>query len=1330
MSPAQREVKSWGGFWAELVERLGSCDLASRSPSKFEDMSAWLATEWKIPAGELVCKYVHHSKNRWNRLREASRRAPAAILLLLEGDDSGELEARVSETAAVCPTLRLLVALVRPSGGAWALRAVFYRESTSLPPILAAGVTPVAPVAFIAEAGSHGGEPLPPEREGAGDRLAGALRTLGTAGLDPASPHRGTAAQALVDLLGCPPDRVAFKTIPSSKNVGNRLGEALARMPTILVVVCPEMLEDRVLEEVERWETSDGLALILVLCGEETHVRVSGPHGEIVLRLRACLGLDEPRAAGTVDGVALRQEEPFDWRAWSYEDWNQGLVDYCLSSDGQDRDSVERLAATPEELVLLAGGVESESQDIVGAFVEACLSNIPGGRSFFGFCGSLLGRRRASEIPWTPKSPEPPYFFAMLWFTCLIAYGYPDAEGGFYDRFRRLVGNVDSLQGLPGLWLEVWEWTYRRSEAGESIRVLNLPPKDDFRTNIGETHFLAFPHKHDRRQIARVLVEADLVGFEPPIAPVVSKLRAEEARFSKLFREDLDNFDSRFVDGGCDPRESAFWRAVRQEALNPSYGVGARKARGSATSMLGVFDDEGFLPLLGCEKTWSPPPGYRMQPLDNPCGRFEWHAVAEDGGLEAVCQAMFESIGLLGPGPRALINQGVLIFQEDQSDEFFVVSGHDASGADLALVRDDLLHAFTDVFGGRAEPARVSGWSQVTGCAVKPLDAPPAALESVVHLQRTMSPPNLRFVSGIQVPGGYLGIEGFLPRLRAPEAVEVRVVAADRDLACSRAGEDEWSLPSALLNSLPVRCKVVGGWRFGDGSVRTSNRALHLKAAVIDDEFRPLAGGDYFAESCRPGQKSIVGGQPIALGITTGDATSSIDLLDFEPSMRFLGPGQGELSTERRPGFDWLAVGHKNHPELLVYVGDARLPTLPADRRSPAPGDRRHWRLAFTRADDVRVRTPDGTYHDIAEFPHVLRLHGLMASHNPTLEASTCQETGLDTISLRPPHRSQPRDATLSVADALAALSTRRSGLRYRTVQQLFEELTGGKDYLLHHELIRAWTESGALDLVRSQSYSATRLVARQPRFVVVRRGPLLEASLIGLVTRVRAAQVRRLAGELGAVIHELQPGCPWQPTVIRIRAPEAVVVEIGTAAGLAPLEWLTWTQGDSVPEHLHVDVRQQDLWTGSPPAGFSLATSWSWETAEFRRFAQTGQSGVQIEKRVHRGSCSIYVVLVDGSPRLWTHVRNWALLYAHVVAEKPPFVLDRSGWVITTGRSPVHLPLPLGRLCAVFGEGLSGPVLDPETKGVEGYCYPFGRRVTDLLARVIPATWQRDEES
>jgi hypothetical protein len=1323
---------TWPAFWGELVERIESIDLMSRSANKFDGLTKWLAYQWNLGSDDVVCKYVQHSKNRWNRLREASRRGPVGIVLLFEGEECGDVETKVAETAVVCPSLQFVVVLTRLDGPTWRVGAVLYRESTTPPPLLSPGCATTIPIAFTVDMMRPGAQQLPPACKGASGRLVSALQSLGTTGDDPDSPHRALVGQALSDLTGQPLERLAFKTIPSSKNVGNRLGEALARTPAVLVVICPEMLGDRVVEEVERWDTCRGLPVILILCGEEIRVEVNGPDDELVNRLRSALrGPDdrpEPVARLAEAPAADRGQGLEDWRTWSYEQWNGRLIKYCLRDPGGDREPVERLAATPEELAVIVGTTHGQADEVAKTFVDACLTNIPPGRSFCGYCGSDLGRRRASEVPWAPEAEEVPYFFAMLWLTCLVAYGYPDAEGGFYDRMWGLIGNADHLQCLPDLWWEVAEWTLRRSEAGDDLRLLSLPPKDDFRTTIGESHFLAFPHRHDRRQLARVLVEGDLIGFEPPISPVVSRLQSERKRFSPLFCEDLDNFVSKFIDGGRDPRDSAFWRAVRQEALQPSYNAGASTSSRSTTSILGVFDDDGFLPLLGCSKEWSPPPGYGVQQLDNPISDFEHYAVAEEGGVKAVHEVMFESMGLLGLGPRALINQGVLVFQEDQSDEFFLVSGHAISGADLALVRDDLIRPFLDAFGGSAEPSRIRGWSEVTSCTVRPLDEPPLGLEAVVQLQRTMSPPTPRLIGGIQVPGGYLGIQGFLPRVKAPDAAVVQVRVDARLHDCTQTAENEWCLPPGLLSSLPVRCDIVASWTYADGIVRASERVLHLQSATVDDDFRPLGAGHFFLESCRPGQKSISGGNRLSLGVTTDDGGSSIDLIDYEPSARFMGPGHGELSTEPSSGFDWLAVGHKNRPELLLFVGDPESPSGPADRRSPAAGDRRHWGAAFAKAGEMRVRGPDGIYHDLDDFPDLSALRRQMIRHRPSPNAPVCDATRLETLQLEPPHRCRPFDDTLTVADALAALSARRSGLQYRTVQQLLQELTGVQDYALHHELIRAWAESGAFDLVRSQSYSSTKIIARRPRFVAVRRGPLIEASLIGLVTRARAAEVNRNARELGVVQHEIQPGCPWQPTIFRLRATEAVVRDIGKRSGLAELEWLAWPRDARVPEHLRVDLLDQELWTDAPPGGFDLAKVWDWGAGEFRRGGPTRPEGVQLELRVQRESCSIYVVLVDGSPRLWTHVRNWALLAAHVFAGRPPFALYRSGWLTMTGHSPVHLPLPLGRLCAILGEGVAGPMIDARTQHVVGYCYPYGRRLTSLMREVIPATWLKEE--
>ena len=1010
ISSSERD-RQWASFVAGLTKRIEDVDLAGRDSTKFEVLAEWLAGEWELRPRSVVCKYVQHSKNRWNRLREALRRSPAAILLLFEGEDSGDIAKRVALSAAMCPSLAFVVVLLRAPGSVWRIDTVLYRKRASLPHALRPAKPDFRIIEFKA---AYGPSPVIPTLAPSDEpdlKLADALELLGLQGGDPASPQRAAVAESLASLTGINVDSVGFKVIPSSKNLGNRLGEALGLAPAVLIVVCPELLEERVIEKVDLWPEATRAPLILVLCAEEIRIRIHGPVGPMADHLRIALGSGPPPSAAVVVSDAP-SGELFDtqvasrapdarWAEWSYEDWNEHLVRYSLLDDGHRLGPVERLAATPEELVLVAEATLEEAEDVAQSFVRVCVEKLPEGTSFCGFCRNH-SRYLPSNNTWTSASPGSPPFFAMLWMTCLVAYGYPTARGGFYQRFYGLIGKSNFPRCLPEVWQEVRSWSQARSAAGDGVRELVLPPPDAYRTVVGFSHFLAFPHEQDRRLIARVLMDAELVGFEPPIRPVVTALQRQDDRFSRLFREDLDNFVADFVENQGDPRDSAFWRAVRQEALDPSYSSAGARERRKMTSILAIFDDVGLLPFLGCSADWTPPPGYSIRPLDNPIGDFEHYAVAGAGGLEEMVEVMFSSLALLGPGPRALINQGVLVFQEDQSDEFLLVSGHDISGSNTALIRDDLIPAFTDAFRGTAEPSRMSGWSEVTGCEVTPLDQLPDGLAGVVQLLRTMNPPTLRLVGGIQVTGGYLALEGFLPRIRAADAVKVQVVVDVDEYVCESITGGEWIVPPEVVRKAPCDLRVVATWPLGESGQRESQRIVRLRTTSLEDDFLPLVSGHYFLESCCPGQSQIQGGSPISLGITTGDSSETFDLLESDPSVRFLGPGLGEMSLEPRDGFDWLAVGPKSRPELLVFVGDDENPTPAADRRSPGSGDRRHWRAAFTKARAFYVRTQDGAYRELAEFPTVAQMKQVLGQHHPSGEAEPVSETRLETVATEP----------------------------------------------------------------------------------------------------------------------------------------------------------------------------------------------------------------------------------------------------------------------------------------------------------------------------------------
>ena len=112
---------------------------------------------------------------------------------------------------------------------------------------------------------------------------------------------------------------------------------------------------------------------------------------------------------------------------------------------------VTRLAATPEELTLVVRDDSSDSEAVAARLVEVIKQELPQGTSFSSYC--LDYRLRQPENPWTLECGDSPHFFAMLWFTCLVAYGYPDPNEGFHDRITYLLfGKHDQLTRLPETW--------------------------------------------------------------------------------------------------------------------------------------------------------------------------------------------------------------------------------------------------------------------------------------------------------------------------------------------------------------------------------------------------------------------------------------------------------------------------------------------------------------------------------------------------------------------------------------------------------------------------------------------------------------------------------------------------------------------------------------------------------------------------------------------------------------------------------------------------------------------------------------------------------------
>lgn len=914
------------------------------------------------------------------------------------------------------------------------------------------------------------------------------------------------------------------------------------------------------------------------------------------------------------------------WRRWLYQKWNERLIEYCfLDTEGLEGTPIERIPATPEELREVVKDSSAEPEEVVAAFVASVKRKVPSGVSFEGFC--------SNRMTWSPVSENPPRFFAMLWLTCLVAYGYPEGISGFHARMKTVLGSSQQMGCLPEIWSDMEEWTQTQASNIVGFRPLKLPPYDHYRSNIGHSWFLAFPHHHDRRKLREILEHEDLVGDEPPVAPMVSVLERNRNVFGSFFREDLDVFVKTFLHADANVRDSPFWRAVRQEALAPT-GEGTAESRRASenTALMAALEDDELYVYVACSNEAQLPSGYLASDIDDVIDGFSHFVVAdvdgntENDGTDMAALAVLEG-RLIVPRARVHAPRGVLVFQEVGIFEYRLAGGADANQAEVALVRNDKVAAFRQAYGGRARPSRLPGWQQILECKVLVCPDAPPGLRGVKHLQETMIPPSVRLAEGIRTEEGYYAFPGFLPVVRFDDAKRVQIVDAQGvvvgEASRSVSNRDEWHLPDELAQQAPGEWIIRVYWTDNVGHARTSKKTLVFVDRQASHDYKRLRrSGRYYIEACEPGEAEIVGSEEISLGITAADSADAADQPSFESITSVNGSGY------------WTGV------------------------------------------------EPD---YRVGHF-----------------------------------------------ADALAALSVKRSGVPQNLFFDLFSAVLGIKVYenpVLFYDLLRGWVEAGAIDVALSQGSRASYISARRPSFVAFWSDRRIQASLLGLVPSTLQDRVQQAVAAEGASCTFLLPPCEWLPQVIRVECDtSSVLEELSTDLNLAPPRWLRWPDTSPTKTILNIQPDQQELREGPASDSFVTESRWDWYQGRFVKETRSSR-GIRVQRRTHPEHASAYVVVVDGEDWFWSYVRNWSLLLAYFLdadllgEDDPIFTAREQGPIVRPKEADVYLPLPIGRLCAVLGDGLSGPVLSNDSATVKGYQYPLGLGYREALAEWIAGT-------
>ena len=439
----------------------------------------------------------------------------------------------------------------------------------------------------------------------------------------------------------------------------------------------------------------------------------------------------------------------------------------------------------------------------------------------------------------------------------------------------------------------------------------------------------------------------------------------------------------------------------------------------------------------------------------------------------------------------------------------------------------------------------------------------------------------MRFVRGVRVSDGFLNQPGCLPVAIAENGDYVVVRRPNEaDVRCLPTGAaGEWAIPCDLPDGTYDVAAVSSSSSAEDAIAQAR---LKLVGHTLSAEFKGASSGAFRIESCCPEELAFQGPGRVPPVITGPDRALSADLLHLDSTVRYLGPGLGEMSLDRGCGFDWVAIGPKGRPEALLFIGNPEKPLMPSNRRSPDAGDRTHWRAAFARARNVVWKGASGEYEAIEGAPSAVRdALRRYTAHFRLVEGEPCEPTNLGDHSWA---RMEAPATGIGdqVLDVLGALSCRRSGLSYPTARDYFFGIANQSDPILFEQVLRSWTECGIVDQLRGSLIGRKTVVMRRPYFAMVRRGSLVDATLMGWLPTSSAAELRRRAASLKLNLSSVTPQSVFQPSLVRLAGVKpSAVVELSVDLGLDKPEWLIWPDEEQVPSIFNVAETLRSLTTG-----------------------------------------------------------------------------------------------------------------------------------------------------
>jgi hypothetical protein len=464
-------------------------------------------------------------------------------------------------------------------------------------------------------------------------------------------------------------------------------------------------------------------------------------------------------------------EEPRAWSTWNAEQWNQRLLLFCFVQEA-DAPPWQGIRASEDDLLVLTGDSETTPAVLAMALKRALALQASNHQEVLT-PAALMARQVQLFLPTPAKLPP---FFAFLWFTCLVAHGFPDPqmEGRFHRRFEELFGANQErhLSALPDAWEKLIRWLALDGIfSGAPHRSLQLRPIPGNARLIGHSWTLSFPRLADRRLLLEHLSNDQARGHQlDPWSPsFISRLQQVSA-FSHDFRNELKvhaeglrtdpDLDSWFTGFLLAEIEQLFRLREGPEELTAATRCGPLLLRGygRAIGVLLLGDGLTAHEIASFKRVDGKPWGVEHTELLVPRDPEDPLYAAYDAGSLAIdpCDSPLSSL-------QPLLNRGLLLFRRDPLlDQLRLVLGVPSGPISHALVRDAHAEPFLETFGGESLPCEEEGWHCLRGFTASTDQL--RRFPSLASRNRTERP-QLIPLGGLRLERGFLATGAGLPEV-------------------------------------------------------------------------------------------------------------------------------------------------------------------------------------------------------------------------------------------------------------------------------------------------------------------------------------------------------------------------------------------------------------------------------------------------------------------------------------------------------------------------------------------------------------------------------------